>query len=123
MFRNVQISAVLNGWVVQCGCQTLVFSDRNDLLNELNAYLKDPTGTEARFLKTSVNAAITMGAPPIEAAVRREPRDWQGQPVTGSGAGQYREPDRAVVTGTGAEIAWRATPGGALDSAGPSSRG
>lgn len=61
MFRPVTITAVLNGWIVTCGCQTVVYQERNQLVSDLDAYLKDPDATEARFLKTGVNQAHTNG--------------------------------------------------------------
>lgn len=61
MFRPVTITAVLNGWIVTCGCQTVVYQERNQLVSELDAYLKDPDATEARFLKSAVNQAHTYG--------------------------------------------------------------
>lgn len=63
MFRPVTITAVLNGWIVTCGCQTVVYQERNQLVSELDAYLKDPDATAARFLKSSVNQAHTGGEP------------------------------------------------------------
>ena len=66
MFRPITINAVLNGWIVMVGCQTVVYQDRNQLVTDLDAYLKDPAATEARFLKTAVNQAHMGGA--VEAA-------------------------------------------------------
>src|SRR6266568_1701282 len=57
MVRPITITAVLNGWVVQCGCQTLAYQDRRSLLLDLDDYLQDPSGVEQRFLKEAVNAA------------------------------------------------------------------
>jgi hypothetical protein len=80
MFRPITITAVLNGWILGVGCQTVVFQDRDQLVRELDAYLKDPAGTEARFLKSSVNHAHVGG--PLQAepanqwtAREREARD------------------------------------------------
>lgn len=61
MFRPVQISAVLNGWIVTVGCQTVVYQDRAHLVSDLDQYLRDPEGTEARFLKTAVNSGLLGG--------------------------------------------------------------
>jgi hypothetical protein len=47
--RNVTITAVMNGFTVQVGCQTLVFNTREELLRELDAYLADPKETERRY--------------------------------------------------------------------------
>jgi hypothetical protein len=63
MFRPIAITAVLNGWIVTCGCQTVVYQDRAQLTSDLDAYLKDPDATEARFLKTGVNQAHTNTSP------------------------------------------------------------
>jgi hypothetical protein len=68
MFRPITINAVLNGWIVTVGCQTVVYQDRNQLTSDLDAYLKDPEATEARFLKTAVNQAHTLGGAPATAA-------------------------------------------------------
>ncbi len=62
MFRPVTITAVLNGWVVAVGCQTLAYQDTNVLLHELGQYLRDPDGMEAHMLKSAVNAAHVEGA-------------------------------------------------------------
>ncbi len=66
MFRPVSIAAVLNGWIVTVGCQTVVYQERNQLVSDLDAYLKDPAATEKRFLGSSVNQGhLSAGAPPI----------------------------------------------------------
>lgn len=73
MFRPLTINAVLNGWIVTCGCQTVVYQDRNQLVSDLNAYLQDPHATEARFLKTGVNQGLLGGvAPPLMADTASE---------------------------------------------------
>jgi hypothetical protein len=61
MFRPITINAVLNGWIVTVGCQTVVYQDRNQLVTDLDAYMRDPDATEARFLHTSVNQGHTSG--------------------------------------------------------------
>lgn len=61
MFRPISITAVLNGWIVTVGCQTVVYQDRNQLTSDLDAYLKDPDATEARVLRTAVNQTHTLG--------------------------------------------------------------
>ncbi len=50
---------MLNGWIVTVGCQTVVYQDRNQLVTDLDAYLRDPSATEQRFLSTSVNQSHT----------------------------------------------------------------
>ena len=45
MMRDLHISAVLNGYLVQVGCQRLVFVSKLTLLSELGRYLDNPAGT------------------------------------------------------------------------------
>jgi hypothetical protein len=51
--REVRINAVLNGFSVKVGCQTLVFNSIEDLLRALQSYLFNPTETEKTFLSTA----------------------------------------------------------------------
>lgn len=61
MFRPIAITAVLNGWIVTIGCQTVVYQSREMLLADLSAYMQWPEATEDRFLSQAVNRAHTMG--------------------------------------------------------------
>ncbi len=74
MFRPITIHAVLNGWVVSVGCQTVVYQDRDQLVRDVDSYLKDPDGTEKRFLASSINRAHTNNGPAQEQAAAT-PRD------------------------------------------------
>jgi hypothetical protein len=49
VIRDINIKAVLNGYVVQVGCQTVVFSTRTDLILALNSYLENPEQTEKQY--------------------------------------------------------------------------
>lgn len=51
--RDLKISAVLNGYIVKAGCQTLVFQSARELLRELEAYLNNPAEVEKRFVATA----------------------------------------------------------------------
>ena len=66
--QNVVIKAVLNGWEVQVGCQTLVFVDKKLLLNELKAYMENPKKKEASVRATAINKyLLCQGVPaPVE---------------------------------------------------------
>jgi len=64
--RDVKITAVLNGWIVKVGCQTLVYNDKKILLHDLGAYMADPKGTEQAFIKNAVNKRLIADAPPGE---------------------------------------------------------
>ena len=78
MFRPIAITAVLNGWIVTVGCQTVVYQERDHLTRDLDSYLRDPDATEARILKGAVNAAHTMGGGDVgtvPAASTRTARD------------------------------------------------
>ena len=47
--RTVSISKCMNGYIVQVGCQTLVFNYAEAMLGELDKYLKDPEGVEKAY--------------------------------------------------------------------------
>ena len=79
MFRPLTITAVLNGWIVTCGCQTVVYQDHTQLVADLHAYLTDPDATEQRFLTTGVNRQHTGG--PATAPTPPDPRSYGASPV------------------------------------------
>jgi hypothetical protein len=74
MIHKIQIQAVLNGFIVQVGCQTVVFQSVDQLCAELKAYLRDPAGIHARYRAESLNSHMLLepqtGAP---AQCDREP--------------------------------------------------
>ena len=47
--RSMEIKPVNNGYIVQVGCQTVVFESLTDMLNVINSYYKDPEGVEKLF--------------------------------------------------------------------------
>jgi len=56
--RNVKIRAVLNGWIVDVGCQILVYEGkegRERLLKDLKEYMMDPSDKEKHMTATAVN--------------------------------------------------------------------
>lgn len=57
---ELTIRPALNGWIVRAGCQELIFSDREFMLNQVNEYLQQPDVVEKRFRETSVNAKILL---------------------------------------------------------------
>lgn len=66
MLRNIQIEPVLNGWIVHCGCQRIVFTDKQNMLREIGKYYADPQGTERRYLEKRANKTEHLpGQPPI----------------------------------------------------------
>jgi hypothetical protein len=70
--RGVSIDAVLNGYIVKVGCQTLVFQSRGELLVELAAYLENPGEVEKRYLTKYPTPSLRelAGVSPMEAAER-----------------------------------------------------
>lgn len=60
---NVNIRPVLNGWTVEVGCQTVVFTSLDELLKEMKAYLEDPRATEVRYRKEGINSKHTFPTP------------------------------------------------------------
>lgn len=62
MIREINIRAVLNGYVVQVGCQTVVYNSVDTLLVELRNYLIDPEDAEKRYAQFP-NARFTLVGP------------------------------------------------------------
>jgi len=55
MIREISITPVLNGFICKVGCQKVVFESVVSLVQNLEAYLKDPNAVEARFIRDAVN--------------------------------------------------------------------
>ena len=49
--HDIKIKPVLNGYIVEVGCKTVVFPSRKKLLRELDRYLQDPEGVEEEYRK------------------------------------------------------------------------
>lgn len=49
--RKIEIVPVLNGYAVFVGCQTVVFNRTEDLIENLQDYLKNPRGIEEKFIR------------------------------------------------------------------------
>ena len=49
--HDIKIKAVLNGYICQVGCQTVVFGSRKKLLKELDRYLNNPAAVEKEYLE------------------------------------------------------------------------
>ena len=64
MIREIIIRPALNGFIVQVGCQTLVFDDVDILTHQLNHYLRRPEETEKYYLETSINVKHILPQPP-----------------------------------------------------------
>lgn len=49
MIRDIKIHAVLNGYVVEVGCQTVVFMSPEALAMAIQQYLNNPEQTEKQY--------------------------------------------------------------------------
>jgi len=68
--RSVTVNAVLNGWMVQIGCQTLVYTDPDKLTGDLRDYLRDPKAKEAAVIESAVNKRLLQDTPQPTPEVR-----------------------------------------------------
>ncbi len=64
MIREIKINAVLNGWIVNVGCQTLVYRDDEELAKDLLSYLRNHEETERQFTNNSVNSFLLKACAP-----------------------------------------------------------
>lgn len=55
---DVTIKFALNGFVARLGCQRVVFTDREKMLAELEAYLKNPNEVEKKYLHNSMHSGL-----------------------------------------------------------------
>lgn len=49
--REIKISALDRGFVVQVGCQSFAIQTKEDLIAKLVQYINDPMGTEEKYHK------------------------------------------------------------------------
>ncbi len=61
---DVNIKAVLNGWIIKVGCQTVVFSSKKTMFKEIGLYLTDPNGVEENYRKNAVNSELLKNQAP-----------------------------------------------------------
>lgn len=62
MLRPITINPVLNGFVVQFGCQQLAYTDTTKMLGDIGDYLREPEETEKKILKEECfNRRHTLG--------------------------------------------------------------
>ncbi len=63
--RDVRIKKVMNGFVVEVGCQILVFNDTAVFLAELARYLTNPDEVEKEYVtKLGIQVGYATEAPP-----------------------------------------------------------
>lgn len=64
MPREINIRPVLNGFIVNCGCQTLVFNEPGQLIAEFSAWVNKPSEIEAKYEKMMVDKGLIPPPPP-----------------------------------------------------------
>lgn len=47
--QNITIKAALNGYIVVCGCGTVVFESKKKMLSEISRYLDNPCKVEKEY--------------------------------------------------------------------------
>ena len=65
MIRDIRIKPVLNGFIVDVGCQTVVFDDIDKMILELSKYLREPSEVEGSYLNNALNAGKIKPRPPV----------------------------------------------------------
>ena len=65
MIRDIRIKPVLNGFIVDVGCQTVVFDDIDKMILELSKYLREPSEVEFSYLNNALNAGKIKPRPPV----------------------------------------------------------
>ncbi len=92
MPQELTIRVVLNGWVIQAGCQTVVFNDKAAFLTEFSKWLEDPQGTEKRYTEKMQERGLY---PPTPQAVNADRIDPPATAAVGALVGQAMQ-ERAV---------------------------
>lgn len=64
--RNITIRPCLNGYVVQVGCQIVVFNDMEAFISALREYLKNPGIVEASLKVTALHRDLLVNQAPTE---------------------------------------------------------
>jgi hypothetical protein len=60
MVRNITISPTLNGWLVQVGCQSVVFVNIDTMCAEIKKYYANPDETEKGYINNAINKMTPM---------------------------------------------------------------
>ena len=91
--RNIKVVPLLNGFLVEIGCQNVVFTSIQDLLRAIGRYYADPAGVSKEFVDNALNKTInpqpviaTGEQLPTDDRIRSEPSILRG-PVVGSSVG------------------------------------
>lgn len=63
MIRPLEITPVLNGFVVTAGCQKLVFTTAENMTDAIAAYYRDPEGMEKWHIDNALNKSLLANIP------------------------------------------------------------
>lgn len=64
MLRRISIDPILNGFIVNVGCQVLAYTSIDKLVFDLNQYLRKPEETEKRIVEEEgINKRHTLNEP------------------------------------------------------------
>jgi hypothetical protein len=103
MIRDIKIKPVLNGFIVECGCQTLVCEDVDRLTKSINTYLKNPETIETEWINNSINSKFVQSTIGVLRADRppAEERIYETAPVPsaprGSGGSCWKSPISPIL--------------------------
>jgi hypothetical protein len=61
--RSITITPVMNGFVVNVGCQSVVLDSVANLVEAINAYYTDPEQTTRRYLASRINDTMDSPVP------------------------------------------------------------
>lgn len=101
--RDVTISAVMNGFVVKVGCQTLVFQKQREMLETLDRYLTNPENVERQFVEQyGLKNSLAPVAPPTHTERSDTPSRERLRALQGAAREQdfYRTTGGAVASGS-----------------------
>lgn len=61
MVRDIHIRPVLNGFVCQVGCQTVVVNSIDALVDGIRNYYRSPEATEKKWISCALNKTMDNG--------------------------------------------------------------
>lgn len=64
MPQELRITPVLNGFIVQAGCQTLVYDNPDKIITDFAEWVRNPNQIEARFGKMMEVKGLRNTPPP-----------------------------------------------------------
>jgi len=97
--REIVINACLSGFIVRCGCQTLVFTTLSSLMAELHKYLTNPMATEREYINAALYDTMRDRPPEVARIVNNPCCEPTAAPVSESEYRALRErADRTIAS-------------------------